>query len=582
MAKQQSIQKLSAKELSFPNDNRAQMVAPPAGAQAADILRALAIQKPKALILVFGGAKGLDETAKNRLEQLFSRGIARAAARASALIIDGGTQSGVMAMMGQGVADRGGKSVLVGVAPAGKVSYPEGPAEGSIEDGAPLDPNHSHFVLVDSDEWGGETEMMFELAEGLAEQVPVIALLVNGGAISRDEVLRSVRHGWPIVIIEGSGRLADEIAKQREQPPSYIDEPVMAEINADGDIHLLPIDSAMNQVEELIARLLASDQTLYLAWERFAAYDESANKQKKGFNRTQKWILFLGVLGTLLALTQATLRTLQLVESLNWLDPFLHWVIVIVPITISILLAASNRFKVGNKWILLRASAEALKGEIYRYRARGEIYSDQETASTSREAKLARKVGSISRGLMQTDVNISSVHTYEGPIPPRMYGAEETDDGFSFLTPDRYLEIRLGEQVNFLQGRTVQLERLLKRLEWLAYIAGGAGTLLAAIGLELWIALTSALIVAFGTYLEYQQVENTLMRYNQARTDLANVRGWWLALPAVEQKDPKNVDKLVGLTEKILRREQAGWVQEMDDTLAELRAEQTSDSGGEA
>lgn len=39
--------------------------------------------------------------------QLFSRGIARAAVDAEALIMDGGTQAGVMAIMGQGVADRG-------------------------------------------------------------------------------------------------------------------------------------------------------------------------------------------------------------------------------------------------------------------------------------------------------------------------------------------------------------------------------------------------------------------------------------------------------------------------------------------
>ncbi|MCH7872236.1 MAG: DUF4231 domain-containing protein, partial [Planctomycetes bacterium] len=107
--------------------------------------------------------------------------------------------------------------------------------------------------------------------------------------------------------------------------------------------------------------LLASNQTLYRAWERFAVYDDSANKQKKGFNRTQIWILFLGVFGTFLALTQSTLKTQKVFESPNWqwLDQPLHWVIVIIPITISVLLAASNRFKAGNKWILLRASAVA-------------------------------------------------------------------------------------------------------------------------------------------------------------------------------------------------------------------------------
>lgn len=176
------------------------------------ILKALDIEQPEALIMLLGGAAGLDESLRPCLVQLFSNGIAHAVADRNALIIDGGTQTGVMAMMGQGVADTGRKSTLLGVAPAGKVIYPGGPTEKCVEDGAPLDPNHSHFILVESNEWGGETETMYQLAEELSKEIPVLTVLVNGGQIAKHEVLKSVRHGWPIVVIEGTGRLADEIA----------------------------------------------------------------------------------------------------------------------------------------------------------------------------------------------------------------------------------------------------------------------------------------------------------------------------------------------------------------------------------
>jgi hypothetical protein len=115
------------------------LLAPPAETKAADILHALDIAPPKALILVAGGAADLDAAVQPRLVQLCSRGIARAAANIGALLMDGGTQAGVMAMMGQGVADRGRKTALVGVAPAGKVTYPDGPADGSSTDGAALE-----------------------------------------------------------------------------------------------------------------------------------------------------------------------------------------------------------------------------------------------------------------------------------------------------------------------------------------------------------------------------------------------------------------------------------------------------------
>ena len=37
-------------------------------------------------------------------------------------------------------------------------------------------------------------------------------ILANGGLIARKEVLISVHEGWPIIVIQGSGRLADDIA----------------------------------------------------------------------------------------------------------------------------------------------------------------------------------------------------------------------------------------------------------------------------------------------------------------------------------------------------------------------------------
>lgn len=211
MDTQQTDHNLGKKDILFSNGNRARLVAPPTGTSADCILKALDIKQPKALIMLAGGAAGLDKSLRPHLLQLFSMGIARAAG-IDALIIDGGTHVGTMAMMGQGVADTGRNCILLGVAPAGKVTYPGEPTEGCIEDEAPLDPNHSHFVLVESNEWGGETKTMYELAEELGKEIPVLTILVNGGQVAKHEVLQSVHQGWPIIVVEGTGRLADEIA----------------------------------------------------------------------------------------------------------------------------------------------------------------------------------------------------------------------------------------------------------------------------------------------------------------------------------------------------------------------------------
>jgi hypothetical protein len=571
-------QDLHPRAILFPNGNRALLLAPPAGTSAADILRDLGIGQPRALLLVVGGATALDEAVQSRLVQLCSRGIARAADNLGALIMDGGTHAGVMAMMGQGVADRGRKTALVGFAPAGKVTYPDGPADGGMAQGAALDPNHSHFVLVESGEWGGELETMYAVAEALATTVPVVMVLINGGPLARDEALQSVRHGWPIIVVQGSGRLADEIAALWKAKPPFIDDPVLAEMITDGVIHLFPLDGAVAALEDLITRRVRSDNTLKLAWERFALYDANAGSQQASFRTLQWWILVLGVLGTLLALTHTTLQPQVSADHIGL--SLLHAVIVIVPITMAILVAAANRFNAGNKWVVLRASAEAIKQEIFRYRTRAASYVDPQTAQLSREATLAYKIESISRQLMQTDVNLSALRPPTSPILPRLVGPTEVDDGLSFLTPERYISLRLVDQLTYYQGKTVGLEWRLRLLQWLIYIFGGVGTVLATAGFDLWIALTTALAVACTTYLGYQQIENSLIKYNQAATDLANVHGWWMALSPDERADPRNVDTLVEYTEKILGNELTGWVQEMHNALAALRTQQTRPAVG--
>src|SRR5438477_6075898 len=142
--------------ITFDNGNHAVVVTAGRDADAQTILKTLDIAQPQALIMVFGGAKGLDASRKARLVEVFTNAIAPAAAELGALVMDGGTQSGVMAMMGEALAKGGRRSQLLGIAPAGKVIYPGGRSDAKIAEGALLEPNHSHFVLVESDEWAAK------------------------------------------------------------------------------------------------------------------------------------------------------------------------------------------------------------------------------------------------------------------------------------------------------------------------------------------------------------------------------------------------------------------------------------------
>ena len=78
---------------------------------------------------------------------------------------------------------------------------------------------------------------------------------------------------------------------------------------------------------------------------------------------------------------------------------FLRYVIIILPISISILIASSTYFKYGNKWVMLRNAAEEVKSEIYQYRTRVGNYKENKDSSNdpTKTFKTRRKTISTNR-----------------------------------------------------------------------------------------------------------------------------------------------------------------------------------------
>jgi hypothetical protein len=220
------------------------------------------------------------------------------------------------------------------------------------------------------------------------------------------------------------------------------------------------------------------------------------------------------------------------------------------------------------KVILLRASAEAIKSEIFRYRMQAGTYSNDQCLQTSRELKLAAKLKDISSALAQSEVNRTSVPVVVKNDPTRQI----------FLSPDDYLKDRIDDQIEYFDGKTASLDKRLKRAQVSIYIAGGVGTALAAFHGDVWVALTTAVAATLTTRLETDQVENSLVQYNQALTGLRNIASWWKALSQWEKGRRRNIDLLVEQTEKTLAGELAGWVQQMQTSLDKLTEKQQADA----
>ncbi len=570
-------------EIIFGNGNRAVLVKG-LSAGPGELLTALGLQPGAGgagVIFVCGGADDLRGASLTRAEELLGPAVSAAVQVTNAAVFDGGTASGVMAITGAARGRRpSAMPVLAGVAPARLVSYPGGPSGG---DRVPLEENHSHFVLADSSEWGGETGLLIGLAAAYAAGRQVVVVLAGGGRVSKAEVLESVRRGWPVFAIQGTGGVADDIARlweahrvprrraaawlwparyryRRSPALSLIPDPDLREIVGEGDIRLVT-GAEPGQLARRIAWELQDEPVLKGAWQQFATYDQLAARLRTAYTRFQAWILLLGVLATLLGLIQAQVG-----------NEVLHWTVVTIPVLGAVLVAVAGRRAVGQRWVMLRAAAEAIKAEIYRYRtltagrARGAAHDQR----AGRQQELAAHLDHIESRLMHTDASSGPLTPYSGPLPPDMWGAGRDDDGISPLDAERYLQIRIGDQLAYFHGRIRSLSRRRNAFQLLAIAAGAAGAILAAAGLEAWIGLTSGAAAALLAYLGYLQVDNTIVTYNQAATKLAGLaRGWHARSPA--QRNAAAFQDLVTRGEMVLTSELTGWVQQMSDTMQELQ-----------
>jgi hypothetical protein len=196
--------------LAFPGGSRARAVRVyrPEGLSGA--LRELGLDRSRPVIVLVGGAGGLDDAGSARLRPLFVEGLAALAGELGACVVDGGTDVGVMRLMGEARAEAGGEFPLVGVAAAGTVALPGNslPRPGA----ARLEPHHTHFVLVPGSEWGDESPWLSRVASALAGTSPSITVLVNGGETAREDASLSVASGRPVITVAGSGRAADALA----------------------------------------------------------------------------------------------------------------------------------------------------------------------------------------------------------------------------------------------------------------------------------------------------------------------------------------------------------------------------------
>jgi len=200
------------------------------------------MQSASVLISITGSAQDFDLSP--RLHQTFSHGLAKAAHATNAWIVTGGTDTGVMRLVGRALASFDERVTVVGITAWGSLlerEHMEGCRGQRIEItnqkkndrfGANLEPHHTHFLMVDDGSradkaWGTEIKFRFALEREYARRrrVPRVLLVVQGGPGTLQSILEAVIGECPVVLVADSGGVAQALDHFlfRSNPPSVPD-----------------------------------------------------------------------------------------------------------------------------------------------------------------------------------------------------------------------------------------------------------------------------------------------------------------------------------------------------------------------
>lgn len=205
-------------------------------------------------LVVVGGASGLAVEDLEKLRSLFKEVLCPFATASHFAVIDGGTDAGVMQLMGESREATGGEFPLIGVVVEKKAILPNRPSPS--DDAADLEPRHTHFLLVPGSEWGEESEWMAQVATILSNGKPSMTLLINGGAIAlNQDVPNSVEQVRPVLVIGGSGRSADRLANAVTGQTS---DPEVQSLVDSGLIHTVDLSVGKELLKAALRQVLES------------------------------------------------------------------------------------------------------------------------------------------------------------------------------------------------------------------------------------------------------------------------------------------------------------------------------------
>jgi hypothetical protein len=295
---------------------------------------------------------------------------------------------------------------------------------------------------------------------------------------------------------------------------------------------------------------------------RRKSYDNTARVLQRRAHWVEIGVLILGVVAVFLAVFDSQLDASDTVH-----DVF-RWVLIVVPAVVAALIALDGVIASGKRWLLIRATCEAMKREIFVWRTRTGVYAPAAVDAHPDEPAdatelLANRVAVIEAELLGS---IVAATTRFEPVDASYVGATTSDDGLSRLDPPAYLTLRVDDQLAYYRRKVARLHPQRRAFQVVGICAGAAGSILATAGETAWVAVAFAIGAAVGAYAKQRQLDTTLLGFSRATAALEEIRTRWDAAPPERHTDAR-FEQLVHDVENALEAEQSNWAKQMKVAL---------------
>ncbi|MCV6637159.1 hypothetical protein [Candidatus Albibeggiatoa sp. nov. NOAA] len=213
------------------------------------LLTQLGLLPRQKLIVLNGGTAELSPEMNTQLGEALIDGLAQVAAEENIMFITGGTNSGVFNLLGQGLQKWQHDAPCIGVFVKQLACENE-----NTPNKAQLESHHSHFVMVDGQEWGDEREVMYSLIKYLAKYMTVLNVYAGGGELTIREMQAAVKQNCKILLLGGSGRATDQVLAAYQGQP--IEDERLKDIAKHPKLYTVQLKEGVDSVKDTLRYLL--------------------------------------------------------------------------------------------------------------------------------------------------------------------------------------------------------------------------------------------------------------------------------------------------------------------------------------